>query len=140
MVLDTSGVILLDRRSLLDTKNLLHNEPNAVRIASFNIGLISYAILIADSLHRCHDCGGIEVTYKLIITCIPDEILALKGKFLAHSKIGEITLCDSLKLNRKHRFVDRICLLDYDTLSDYKKRPHLGKEGYPSNTKRPKWE
>ncbi|GAV53099.1 hypothetical protein ZYGR_0AI03810 [Zygosaccharomyces rouxii] len=140
MILDTSGVILLDRRNLTDIKNLSHNEPNAARIAGFNIGLISDAILIADSLHRCHDCGGTEVSYKLIITCIPNEILALKGKFLAHSKIGEIKLCDSLKLNRKHRFVDRICLLDYDTLSDYKKRPHLRKEGYPSNTKRPKLE
>lgn len=140
MVLDTSGVVLLDRRNLMDTKDLLHNEPNAVRVAGFNIGLISDAILIVDTLHNCHDCEGIEVTYKLIVTCIPNEILALKGKFLAHSKIGEITMCDSLKLNRKHRFVDKICLLDYDTLSEHRKRPHFSREGYPSNTKRPKWE
>lgn len=139
MVLDTNGIILLDRRCLLNTKNLMHNEPNAIRITNFNIGLISDAILISDSLYECNDCGGMEVTYKLIITCIPDEILALKGKFSAHSKIGQIELCDSLKLNRKHRFVDKICLLDYDTLIDYRKRPHSGNEEYPLGTKRTKW-
>lgn len=138
MVLDTNGVILLDRRKLGDTKNLLNNEPSAIRIVGFNIGLISDAILITNSLSSCHDCGGIEITYKLIVTCIPNEILAFKGKFLAHSKIGEITLCDSLKLNRKHRFVDRICLLEYDTRTDSKKRPYLGEERNPNNIKRPR--
>lgn len=140
MVLDTCGVILLNRRHLLNTKNLLHNEAHAIRVASFKIGLISDAIVIADLLNECDDCGAMDVTYKLLVTCVPDQILAFKGKFFAHSKIGDLVLCDSLKLNRKQKFVDKICLLDYDAMSEYRKRSHSTSEGHPLLVKRTKWE
>ncbi|AQZ10197.1 YDL176W [Zygosaccharomyces parabailii] len=140
MVLDTCGVVLLNRRHLLNTKNLVHNEPHAIRVASFKIGLISDAIVIVDTLHECHDCGAINVAYKLLITCIPDEILAFNGKFFAHSKIGDLVLCDRLKLNRKQKFVDKLCLLDYETFSENRKRPHSMSEEGHSGTKRTKWE
>lgn len=140
MVLDTNGVLLIDRRCLSDSKVLPRSAACAIRIVTFNIGLISDAVLVVSKLQRCRDCEGDDVFFELIVTCIPGEIMAFKGKFLAHSKIGEIVLCDSLRLNRKNRFVDKLCLLNYEPSCEDRKRHYDGHQGYPVITKRPKWE
>ncbi|QLG74282.1 hypothetical protein HG535_0G01660 [Zygotorulaspora mrakii] len=139
MILDTNGVVLLDRQHLSDSKNLAKNPKCAVRVAPFSIGLISDGIMIVRKLENSSLNDGYNVVFDLIVTCIPGEILAFEGRFTSNSKIGSLTLCDSLRLRKKNKFVDKLCLLSYEPSIDERKRLHDMNEAHPSVPKRRKW-
>ncbi|QLQ80621.1 hypothetical protein HG537_0D06220 [Torulaspora globosa] len=136
MALDTNGVLLINRHQLSEANVRDQTTGQAIKVAPFNIGLISDAVLIVNKLDK--KGNGFEIAYNLLVSCIPGQILALEGTFVPESKIGQITLRDSLKLKRKDRFVDRICLVSYEPSRGDRKRS-FDMSG-PSITKRTKWE
>lgn len=136
MVLDTHGVLLIDRLTFLNKKNA-QIPDDALKVAEFDIGLISDAILVVTRLDTS-PCN-VEVEYQLIITCVPGQILALEGAFHRNSSFGELFCRDSLRLKRKDRFVDQICLINYEPPGNEKKRLS-GAGNYPVITKRTRWE
>lgn len=136
MVLDTHGVLLIDRLAFADTKNT-EVPTHAIKVAPFDIGLITDAILVVTRLD-ISPCDA-EVVYQLIITCIPGQILALEGTFSHNSNIGKLVCSDSLRLKRKDRFVDQICLINYESQGAERKRIS-GEVDYPIITKRSRWE
>ncbi|QLL32364.1 hypothetical protein HG536_0C05330 [Torulaspora globosa] len=137
MALDTNGVLLINRHQLSEANITEQVTGQAVKVAPFNIGLISDAVLIVNKLDKKGN-GSFEIAYNLLVTCIPAQILALEGTFVPGSRVGEIILRDSLKLKRKDRFVDRICLVSYEPSRRDRKRS-FDLSG-PSITKRTKWE
>lgn len=136
MVLDSHGVLLIDRLAFADKKSVRIPE-RAVKVTPFNIGLISDAILTVTRLDVLPN--DTEVVYQLIVTCIPGQILALEGKFSYNSSIGGLVCRDSLKLNRKDRFVDHVCLINHEGPESERKRAS-GPIQSPSTVKRAKWE
>lgn len=136
MALDTNGVLLVNRHQLSESSMPDQITGQAVKVAPFNIGLISDAVLIVNELDK--KGNGFEIAYNLLVTCIPGQILALEGTFVPGSIIGEIILRDSLKLKRKDKFVDRICLVNYEPSRGCKKRS-FDLSG-PNIAKRTKWE
>lgn len=138
MVLDTNGVLLIDRHALSETTTQMQTVNQTVKVATFNIGLVSDAVLVVKKLEE-EDHGSFEVVYDLIVTCIPGHILAFEGKFVPKSSLGELVLRDSMRLKRKNRFVDQICLVHYECPQGKKRSYSLGTNG-PVVIKRTKWE
>lgn len=139
MILDTNGILLLDRQYLSDSKSLSNNPTCAVRIAAHNIGLISDAALIVNNLEHCSGNNGYNIKFDLITTCIPGEIKAFEGSFSSNSKTGDLVLCDSLRLQMRNRFVDKLCLLSCGSSLEDRKRQNEDIGAYPS-MKRRKWD
>lgn len=139
MVLDTNGVLLIDRHELSEAGSAAGFWSQALKVAPFNIGLISDAVLIVKKLDRTSD-GSFQIAFDLIVTCIPGQILAFEGSFTSGSRIGEVVLRDSLKLKRKNRFVDQICLVKYEPPRRDRKRCYDSGVNDPRITKRNKWE
>ncbi|KOH00202.1 Gid12p DI49_0903 [Saccharomyces eubayanus] len=112
-ILDTHGVLLINRFEIENTKNLLKNAKGTVRIIPYDFGLINDAIVVIDDIYA--DPNNVStLTFHLVATSMAGEITVFKGEFLNDSRLGKLQLCDSLKLNRKDRFVDKLALIDYD--------------------------
>lgn len=112
-ILDTHGVLLINRFEIKNTKNLLKNAKDTVRIIPHDFGLINDAIVIINDIYT--DPNNVcSLTFHLVVTSMAGEITVFKGEFVNDSRLGKIQLCDSLELNRKDRFVDKLALIDYD--------------------------
>ncbi|CAI4057227.1 hypothetical protein SKDZ_04G0680 [Saccharomyces kudriavzevii ZP591] len=120
-ILDTHGVLLINRFEIKNTKNLLKNSKDTVRIIPHDFGLINDAIVVINDIGM-NTNNVCSLTFHLVITSMAGEIAVFKGEFFNDLRLGRMRLCDSLKLNRKDRFVDKLALIDYDGLSVQKRR------------------
>lgn len=120
-ILDTHGVLLINRFEIKNTKNLLRNSKDTIRIIPHDFGLINDTIVIINDIDVGTD-NVCALTFHLVVTSMAGEITVLKGEFFKNCRLGRIKLCDSLKLNRKDRFVDKLALIDYDGLNAQKRR------------------
>ncbi|CCF60723.1 hypothetical protein KAFR_0L01150 [Kazachstania africana CBS 2517] len=111
LILDIHGLLLIDLRKVQDCKNLLNNEISALKMIPFNIGLITDSLLSIEAFESSKIYKGFDITFRLIITCLPNEIKAFTGSFQAHTKIGSISLTDRVKLNKQNKFVDKLALI-----------------------------
>ncbi|EJS44429.1 YDL176W [Saccharomyces arboricola H-6] len=120
-ILDTHGVLLINRFEIKNTKNLLKNPKGTVRIIPHDFGLINDAIVVVNDIGM--NANNIcSLMFHLVITSMAGDIAVFNGEFFNHSRLGTLRLCDSLKLNRKDRFVDKLALIDYDCPSTQKRR------------------
>ncbi|SCU92546.1 LAMI_0E10968g1_1 [Lachancea mirantina] len=118
LIFDTRGVILLDRFKLRNCKDLLSNCTSSLKLIDYNIGLTNDIALIVKEIKICETCSDCwndqSIVFEVIVTSVNGEISVLEGWFFQHLRIGKMHLKDKIQINKKHKFVDQIVLLDPD--------------------------
>ncbi|AGO11238.1 AaceriACL023Cp [[Ashbya] aceris (nom. inval.)] len=128
MIFDTFGVVLIDRFKVVNSHDLLENDPEAFKIIDFEIGLINDIAVVITHIDKCHDCGGsYNIEFIAIVTTVAGTLSALQGDFYCHERLGKMRCRDKLKINKKHKFLDQIVLLDYEP-SRKRSREHTAED------------
>ena len=100
-----------------------------MKVTLFRMGMISDSIIVVDNYEKCRNCnlnGGcndFNMAYTLIVGSVDGSILALRGNFKPHSKLGELELRDSLRVTEKERYIDKLSLISSIDEVNFRKRP-----------------
>ncbi|AET41328.1 Gid12p Ecym_8032 [Eremothecium cymbalariae DBVPG len=115
LIFDTFGVVLIDRFKVVNSHDLLENDPEAFKIIDFEIGLINDIAVIITNIEKCEECDGTyEIEFNAIVTTVIGTLSVLHGEFYGHERLGKMHCRDKLKMTKKDKVVDQIVLLDYE--------------------------
>ncbi|CCH63063.1 hypothetical protein TBLA_0J00630 [Henningerozyma blattae CBS 6284] len=116
---DSSSHIGLFFKEINDHFDIDKLSTNSIKFAPSLMDIINDSILIIDEddnlinekSSNTNDNNNVYLKFILIVTCLPSQIKAYRGTFYKDSKIGELSLCDSLKLTTKDRTLTKMSIL-----------------------------